>query len=938
MTRWQGLDVRAEGTGISRPLSEQVNLLGSLLGEVIRERAGDDRLKLVEELRSLCKEAIAEDRPELREQVARRIKELDDETLAWLLRSFTAFFHLVNQAERQEIIRINRERARQASTLLTPDGRLATEDENGEPITTVTRKESMDAAILDLKNAGVSLKGVRVLLEKIDVCPTFTAHPTEARRRSILYKQQAIGKRLFQLSESRLTPAALDENLSDIRNQIALLLTTDEIRSARPTVSDEVEQGIYFLRNTVWMAVPALLRDVHRAIRKHYGESVDVPPFLRYRTWIGSDRDGNPYVTGDVTRETFARQRAAALDLYMDALRDLRRELSLSDRLVETPAILEEELEKEFAGGLLTREELRNYAHEPFRLKVSFMMERIRRMREGEDVGYTAEALRADFDLLHEALVECGMEELATGGALFALRIQARVFGFHLAAMDVRQHSARHESAVAEILAQAGVTDDYASLDETQRLSVLEQELKNRRPLLPRKPHLTEETLEVLDTFETIAHIREQDPAAIGIYIVSMTHDISDLLEVMLLAKEVGLWDAETSTCPLDIVPLFETIEDLRQSGAFMDELFQHPIYHQQLQSRERFQELMLGYSDSNKDGGYWMANWALHQAQQDLGEVCRRHRVDFRLFHGRGGTVGRGGGRANKAIIAMPAIVHNGRIRFTEQGEVISFRYASEPIAHRHLEQVTHAVLIATAGEASRNSLAPSEKDSELLDEIATESMMAYRSLIDDPAFWPWYTQVTPIEHISNLPIASRPVSRKSATEVDFDGLRAIPWVFAWTQTRYIIPGWFGTGAALKNVVADEQKLNVLRQWHTSWPFFQAVLDSVQREMRRARIEIAELYSRTTDRKSMHEKIRADFQDAEDAVRQITGFDTLMENAPVILKSIDLRNPYTDVLNLLQIELLDRYRTGEKVDRQQLRDLLFLSINGIAAAMQSTG
>jgi phosphoenolpyruvate carboxylase len=938
MTRWQGLDVRAEGTGISRPLSEQVNLLGSLLGEVISERAGEERLKLVEELRTLCKDAIATDQPALREQVAKQIGNLDQETLAWLLRSFTAFFHLVNQAERQEIIRINRERAREASTLLTVDGRLATDDQKDTSTKSATRKESMDAAILALKNAGVSLKGVQVILEKLDVCPTFTAHPTEARRRSILYKQQAIGKRLFQLSESRLTPAALDEALSDIRNQIALLLTTDEIRSARPTVSDEVEQGIYFLRNTVWTAVPSLLRDVHRAVRKHYGKSIDVPPFLKYRTWIGSDRDGNPYVTGEVTRETFARQRSAALELYMDALRDLRRELSLSDRLIKIPAILEKELEKEFDGGLLTREELRNYIHEPFRLKVSFMMERIRRMRLGEDVGYTADHLLADFDLLHEALVECGMEELATGGALFALRIQARVFGFHLAAMDVRQHSARHESAVAEILAQAGVSDQYARLNEDERLALLEQELQNRRPLLPRKPHLTDETLEVLDTFETIARIKEQDPAAIGLYIVSMTHDISDLLEVMLLAKEVGLWDPESSSCPIDIVPLFETIDDLRHSGAFMEKLFEHPIYHNQLQARNRFQELMLGYSDSNKDGGYWMANWALHQAQQDLGEVCRRYRVDFRLFHGRGGTVGRGGGRANKAIIAMPAIVHNGRIRFTEQGEVISFRYASEPIAHRHLEQVTHAVLIATAGEASRNSMAPSDSDTAILDEVAAQSMAAYRSLIDDPEFWPWYTNVTPIEHISNLPIASRPVSRKSAKEVDFDGLRAIPWVFAWTQTRYIIPGWYGTGAGLKTIVADDDKLQALREWYTSWPFFQAVLDSVQREMRRARIEIAEFYSRSTDQGSIHEKIRRDFQDAEEAIRQITGFSSLMENAPVIQKSIDLRNPYTDVLNLLQIELIERYRSAKEDEKQQLRDLLFLSINGIAAAMQSTG
>lgn len=942
MTRWQGLDVRAEGTGISTPLSEQVNLLGALLGEVIRERAGQERLDLVEELRNLCKRAMSEDQPELRQQAAERVEGLDDETLAWLLRSFTAFFHLVNQAERQEIVRINRDRARAASPLLTIDGRaaLGRDAETAAPDAPPTRKESMDAAILTLKSAGVSINGLRALFGKLDVSPTFTAHPTEARRRSILYKQQAIGKRLDQLGERRLTPASLDDALSDIRNQIALLLTTDEIRSTRPTVTDEVEQGIYFLTNTVWHVVPGIGRDIQRAVRKHYGESIDLPPFLRFRTWIGSDRDGNPNVTGEVTRHTYNRQRTAALRLYYRSLRDLRRELSLSNQLVDVPAALLESIQQEYDAGTLTRDVLRNYVHEPFRQKVSFMMERVRRMLEGDDDAYTSEQFRTDLDMLYESLEECGMEELAIGGALYPLRTQARVFGFHLAALDVRQHSARHESALTEILNKAGVTDDYAALDEPARQALLGRELRNRRPLLSRRPDLSDPTREVLETFETIAAIRARDPEAIGIYIVSMTHTISDLLEVMLLAKEVGLWDDPGRlSCPLDIVPLFETIDDLKASGPFMDELFGHEFYREQLDSRGRFQEIMLGYSDSNKDGGYWMANWALHRAQQELGAVCRRHRVDFRLFHGRGGTVGRGGGRANKAILSMPAIVHNGKIRFTEQGEVISFRYASEAIAHRHLEQVVHAMIVATAGEASRLSEAPSADELELLDRIASDSMRAYRELIDRPDFWAWYTRVTPIEHISNLPIASRPVSRGSASEVDFEGLRAIPWVFAWTQTRYIIPGWFGTGDALERVIEEsDESLNTLRRWYQTWPFFQAVLDSVQREMRRARLEIAELYARESDVKAIPELIRNDFERAVRAVRAITGNNALLDNAPVIQKSIDLRNPYTDVLNLLQIELTNRYRDADAAQKPAIRDLLFLSINGIAAAMQSTG
>jgi phosphoenolpyruvate carboxylase len=942
MTRWQGLDVKAEGTGISTPLSEQVNLLGALLGEVIRERAGTDRLELVEELRNLCKDALHRSYPGARREVRDRIQSLDTETLAWLLRSFTAFFHLVNQAERQEIIRINRERARAASPILTVDGRaaLGQKPDSNDPSVPATRKESMDSAIAALKEAGLSLKGVQTLLAKIDVSPTFTAHPTEARRRSILYKQQSIGRRLDQLSESRLTPATLDESLSDIRNQIALLLTTDEIRSRRPTVVDEVEQGIYFLVNTVWKALPSIVRDVHRAIRKHYGEAVDVPPLLRYKTWIGSDRDGNPNVTGEVTLRTFERQRMAALRLYYRALRDLRRELSLSDRLVDISPELKESIEAEFESGILSREILSNYSHEPFRQKVSFMMERVRRMIADEPVEYSAESFREDLDILHRALQSCGMEDLALGGALYPLRIQARAFGFHLASMDVRQHSARHEAAVAEIFQKAGVAEDYASLGEKERHELLSRELENPRPLLPRNPHLSPQSREILDTFETIAHIRERDPDAVGTYIVSMTHDLSDLLEVLILAKEVGLIDRPGSiSCPIDIVPLFETIEDLKRSGPFMDELFADPVYSQQLEARGRFQEIMLGYSDSNKDGGYWMANWSLHRAQQDLGEICRKHRVDFRLFHGRGGSVGRGGGRANKAIMSMPGIVHNGRIRFTEQGEVISFRYASEAIAHRHIEQIVHAVLLATAGQAARSAEAPSSNEISLLDDLAEESMRAYRDLIDRPDFWEWYTKVTPIEHISNLPIASRPVSRGSASEVDFEGLRAIPWVFAWTQTRYNIPGWFGSGRALTAVIANsDERLDTLRKWYRTWPFFQAVLDSVQREMRRSRLEIAEMYAQAENLNGIHETIARDYESSEEAIRKITGFSAMLENAPVIQKSIDLRNPYTDVLNLLQVDLIRRYRAADESEKKGLRDLIFLSINGIAAAMQSTG
>jgi phosphoenolpyruvate carboxylase len=395
------------------------------------------------------------------------------------------------------------------------------------------------------------------------------------------------------------------------------------------------------------------------------------------------------------------------------------------------------------------------------------------------------------------------------------------------------------------------------------------------------------------------------------------------------------------------MVPLFETIDDLDAADDRMETLFTHPVYADHLAARDGFQEIMLGYSDSNKDGGFWMANWALHKAIHDLGVVCQEHDVDLRLFHGRGGTVGRGGGRSSQAIRGLPPVVHNGRIRMTEQGEIISFRYALPDIARRHLEQLVNATLTATAQAQDTTStnlpagaVSTTSDTAALMDELAAHAREAYRDLIDDPDGWPWYTQTTPIQHISRLPIASRPVSR-GGDEVDFDGLRAIPWGFAWTQTRYLVPGWYGTGHALSRLLDERpEALSTLQSLYRQWPFFREALNSAQREMARARLPIAAQYDALSDPDtSFHDAIVADYERAEQAILQITGQDSLFDNSPVLKKSIRLRNPYTDVLNLLQIELMRRYRADDTAtDADTLSEALLLSLNGVAAAMQSTG
>ena len=889
------------------PLSQNVDLLASLLGRVLAQRAGPRVLMLVEELRLLCKRAAAENDEGLLDQAEQRIAGLDEETIRWLLQAYSGYFHLVNQAERQEILRINRERTRAG-----------------------TRPESILEAVRRLHDLEYSLDDVLHAIAQLDIQPTLTAHPTEARRRSVLHKQRHIADLLAELSRPDLTREEVAEANTALREQIALLLATDDVRRERPDVKDEVVHGLYFMRGAIWEVTPAVYQDLQEALQEVYGESAEIPVFLRWRSWIGGDRDGNPGVTAEVTQWTLELLHRIAAELHLAELQELREELSISDHLVAPDPELQrvvEPLDDDWVNP-----------HEPYRRLLTWMMRQLE-----QSASYQAHELLAQLELMRDALVRSGFPEIAREGRIAQAIIRARTFGLHLAALDIRQHSNVHETVVAELLQAAGVCANYQDLDEPERQELLGALLRQPQALVPAGAELSDVARELLATFRLVREARTRDPASIGSYIISMTHSVSDMLEPMLLAAETGLLRATPTglASDLDFVPLFETIEDLRAAGERMRALFEHPVYRMQLAARGVFQEIMLGYSDSNKDGGYWMANWAQHRAQGDLGRVCREHNVAFRLFHGRGGTVGRGGGRAGSAITAMPAITHNGRIRVTEQGEVISFRYALPGLARRHAEQLVNAMLLTTA--QSHHPIGddqPGALSGELMDVIARESMRAYRELIEDPVLWQFYIRITPIEHISRIPIASRPVSRSAAAEVQFEDLRAIPWVFAWTQTRYIVPGWYGVGRGLDAVLKDPGNLARLRRMYEQWPFFRNVIENAQREMARARLTIAQRYARldAPAGAACHARIAGDFERARTHILSITQQNELLDNSPVIQKSIALRNPYTDVLNLLQIELLRRYRETREEDAGALPRLLFLSINGIAAAMQSTG
>ncbi len=916
-----GLDAEAERTGLSRELAAKIAMLGAQLDSVVKRLAGKEIFSLVDELRALTVQAIEEHRPALRAKATACIAACSQAEIVWMLRIYTAYFMLINHSEQQEIIRVNRTRAiRKAG---------------------VPRTESIEEAVCTLKAAGLSLDQVLDAVSRLDIQPTLTAHPTDARRRTILYKQQALAAIIDVLDRRQNSPAETADLIHGVNSHIGLLMATDQIRASRPTVFDEVDNGLYFLRNAIWETVPRIYEDLYQAIKRHYRELVEIPVFMQFRTWIGSDRDGNPNVTARVTRQTLAMQQRCAFTRYLDELHLVRRDLSFSERLVPMPAALYESIAKDEETLTLPPYQARLFEREPLRRKLSYMMLRLEACREETDSSgtksYAIAQFLEDLRLICSVLEEAGHTTLVKKGRIGRLLIQASVFGFHLAALDIRQHSRRHTRAVATLVAKAGVHRSYDSLPESDRVVLLRAELENPRPLLPRGASLPAEDQEVLDTFEVVREIAESEPEALGSYVISMTHAVSHVLEVLLLAKEAGLWrvDSGQVVCPLDVVPLFETIDDLRLADQFLHALFADGVYKKHLENRGNLQEVMLGYSDSNKDGGYWMANWSLHEAQEKIGRACRAHGVELRLFHGRGGTVGRGGGAAGEAIMAMPAITSNGRIRFTEQGEVISFRYALADIAHRHLEQITRAVLLSAV---QHKGYVPDADDVALMSSVAQESMAAYRSLVINPALWPWYASITPIEHISRLPIASRPVSRSSSSAVAFEDLRAIPWVFAWTQTRYIVPGWFGIGAALGKQA--KTSLSRLKRLYRTWPFFRAVVNNAQQAMARARLEIAREYARLdeTDNSPLHEIISDDFARAKEAILAITEQRVLLGNNRVIRESILFRNPCADVLNLLQIELMRRQREGAFADREQIARALLLSVYGIAAAMQSTG
>lgn len=897
------------------------------------ERARDEALAL----HDLC--AVAGDAidHENWRRAADRVRALAPRELGDVLRFVTARFHLLNQAEQVQISDINRERAHAA----TPQ---------------CPRSESLVECMVRLKAAGLSAEQVRSLIARLDVQPTLTAHPTEAKRRSVLDNLIRIAELLQHVGDDDATPSERRDAQRRVDALVRVLLATDDVRPKRLEVHDEVKNGVFFLRSSIWRTVPQLMRQLCDAADQVFGpgtlDVTELPPLIRYRTWIGGDRDGNPRVTADVTGDTLAFMRAAAIELWDRELLDLKQELTLSRRCVRVPDWFIERVEHAGTAFVIETTSLEQRQHEPIRILLMQMRGRIHK-----DPAYDGASLLKDLLAIRDALVEMGLAEIARGGRLADAIVRARAFGLHLATVDLRQHSRVHEVAVAELLAMAGVCDNYASLNEDQRLSILRRELSQPRPLRPVDAALSADTAELLRTLEVARRAIAADRRAIRSFVISMTHGVSDVLEVLLLLKETGLArvvHSPASSAPqlagsLHVVPLLETIDDLSRGQSLVQSMLDEPLYRSFVGSlipeglapelNRPMQEIMLGYSDSNKDGGFLMANASLDAAQRSIASVVTSRGLLLRYFHGRGGTIGRGGGRAGRAILSSPGPARTGRLRFTEQGEVISFRYALPSIAERHLEQIVHASLLAASDPS--DPPAPRELPA-LLERLSARSMQAYRSLIDDPDFWSWFATCSPISAIAGFPIASRPVMRAlgGATQSNqsaFDQLRAIPWVFSWVQMRCLAPGWFGLGTALAQASNAEMTLLAGEYRRSAW--LSTVIDNAAGELARVRVPIMRRYADAHpagDRffATLHDEYRRAVQ----GVLRINGLPALGDEAPVITQSIHERNPWTDVLNLAQVELLHRRRTATDADKPVLDQLLLQSVSGLAAAMQSTG
>ncbi len=874
-------------TDIDVRLREDVHVLGELLGETIRQQHGDAFLQKIEDIRHSAKA----DRRGPGEQLTSTLADLAEEDLLPVARAFHQFLNLANMAEQYQLIR--RRDAGQA-----------------EPF----EARVLPELLARLKQAGHSNDALARQLAKLDIQLVLTAHPTEVARRTLIQKYDAIAGQLAAQDHRDLTPDERHQVRERLRRLIAEAWHTEEIRRTRPTPVDEAKWGFAVIEHSLWHAIPSHLRKVDKALLDATGLRLPLEAApIRFASWMGGDRDGNPNVTAAVTREVLLLARWMAADLFLRDIDALAAELSMQQ-----------------ASDAL-RERVGDSA-EPYRAVLKQLRDRLRATRAWAHTALTSSQpasaevlvdnrdLIAPLELCYQSLHECGMGVIAEGPLLDCLR-RAVTFGLFLGRLDVRQDAARHRDALTEITDYLGL-GRYADWDEDRRIEFLQAELKNRRPLLPAHFRPQADTAEVLATCREVA---AAPAASLGSYVISMAGAASDVLAVQLLLKEAGL------TRPMRVVPLFETLADLDNAGPVMQRLLGLPGYRAGLRGP---QEVMIGYSDSAKDAGTTAAAWAQYRAQENLVRICAEHQVELLLFHGRGGTVGRGGGPAHAAILSQPPGSVAGRFRTTEQGEMIRFKFGLPGIAEQNLNLYLAAVLEATLLPPPP----PQPAWREVMDQLAADGVKAYRSVVrDNPDFVEYFRQSTPEQELGRLPLGSRPAKRRAG---GIESLRAIPWIFGWTQTRLMLPAWLGWETALSNALARGQG-ELLAQMREQWPFFRTRIDMLEMVLAKADAQIAEAYDERLvqpDLLPLGAHLRDLLSQSCQVVLGLTGQQVLLAHSPETLEFISLRNTYLDPLHRLQAELLARSRSREAALDSPLEQALLVTVAGIAAGLRNTG
>jgi phosphoenolpyruvate carboxylase len=910
---------------VKKALSADIHLLGGLLGNTILRLRGKEAYNLEEKFRRAAKRLRKQPSLEKARGLRDRLDALKLPELRLLIRAFSIYFDLINLAEQQARVRTLRERQRRPALMA----------------------ESIEDALVQLRDRGISAQQVAELMEGALICPVFTAHPSEARRRTILEKLAAIARQLDSPGNGPLLPAERKQAEAAIAEEVETLWLSDIVRLSRPGVLDEVRQGLGLVEGSLFDVVPRVYRTLEAVLGRVYPERAwSVPSFLRFGSWIGGDRDGHPKVTHRETAEAIRLQQEAVLRHYLTRIDDLWRRLSHSARFVTPRETFRASLSRDVAlFPDLTDEPERE--REPYRAKCKLIAAKLRgtldfvRSRTPTPGVYLRrQDLLDDLTLIADDLRQAGAPAAAAGAIHDMIRL-VEVFGVHMLSVDLRQHSARHTQTLDEIFRRTGIRPAYGKLTPAERWDCLVGELQSGRPLIPSDlpDDWSPETSEVVQTFRTVAAILEQQcPEAVSTYIISSTTEPAHLLEVLLLAREARLFRPDEGISRLDIVPLFEALEPLRTASGIMKQLFDLPVYRRHLGLRGDIQEVMIGYSDSNKESGFLQSAWALYRAQGDLVEAGRLAEVTMQMFHGRGGAIGRGGGPANRAILAQPRGTVGGRLRMTEQGEMIADRFGHPTIAERHLEQVVNAVLLASFADDAKR---PDPSWAEILDRLASAACRHYRALVyETPEFLTYFQQATPIEEIVEFKIGSRPTRRSPATGVE--QLRAIPWVFSWMQCRHTLPGWYGLGRAVSDYLEEEaEALPTLREMYRHWPFWKTLIDNAQMILVKADMTIARLYADlVTDQDlatRIYDRIAAEYRRSFDVVCRITDQADLLERSPVLRHSIDRRNPYIDPLSFIQLVLLKRLRAGDERHPEILTGVLEC-INGIASGLKNTG